>query len=185
MKQKIIGLSAFLMLFTYENSCANTIEMIDKKYDVKHICIQNNPKVIVDGYLPLLVKAFNEHGISTEVYKNKIPAHCRVMSTYTARYSWDMAQYLGSAEVAVFKDDSRIGYGTYDVSSFNFSKYASVQTKMMPIFNQMLVSYSKSTNTTIDSGIDSKLQEIKTLQEKGLITDKEYKTKRQELINKI
>ena len=43
------------------------IRPVDPSLNVQHVCIQENRKVTVDGFLPMLEEGFARHGISTQV----------------------------------------------------------------------------------------------------------------------
>ena len=66
-----------------------TINQLDATYNIKHVCIEENPKVIVSQFLGVIEDGFQNHSITTEVYVGERPSHCEFNLTYTALQSWD------------------------------------------------------------------------------------------------
>lgn len=69
---------------------------------VDSVCIERNDAVLMEGFLPALVKQIEARGVATEVYAGAPPADCRHRVTYTANWSWDMAMYLTYAQINVY-----------------------------------------------------------------------------------
>lgn len=63
--------------------------------------------------------------------------------TYTALQSWDFTTYLSHAELRLYKENLRIGYGIYhlDGGGLSLMKWGSVKSKMTPVVNEMLGQY--------------------------------------------
>ena len=70
---------------------------------VSHVCIEENPKVIVHDFLPVVQKGFKRHGITTEVYEKTMPNYCQYNLTYTALKTWDLAMYMHHAELWLYR----------------------------------------------------------------------------------
>jgi hypothetical protein len=45
-----------------------TVRRPDTNLAIKHVCIQENPKVWVSDFLPVLKDGFTRHGIATTIY---------------------------------------------------------------------------------------------------------------------
>jgi hypothetical protein len=138
-------LIAFLSILT---GCASkVVNPISKEHNISHICIENNPKVIVSDFLPVMEDEFYNHGISSEVfYLDNMPKSCNVRVNYVAFQTWDLKTYLTRAEIRVYKDKKRIGYGMFNedggFASLSLNKWKSVHEKMKPIFDELLKEYS-------------------------------------------
>lgn len=118
---------------------------LDRSYDVSHVCIEDNPKVIVGGFRETVSDIFQIHGITTETYYEDRPDHCNFKLTYTALRSWDLAAYLSHAELRLYESDKRIAYAEYHLRAgggFALNKWASVESKMTPVVNELLEQYS-------------------------------------------
>lgn len=121
------------------------VSQIDKSYAMDHVCIENNPEVIVSDFVPVIRGEFQNHFITTEVYDGTKPESCNFTLTYTALQSWDVTPYLSHAELRLFKDQTQIGYAEYHHNggnmSFALNKWASVKTKMAPVIDELLQQY--------------------------------------------
>ncbi|WP_417683221.1 Sbal_3080 family lipoprotein [Pseudidiomarina aquimaris] len=121
------------------------VNQVSRAHQVDHVCIENNPKVIVDGFVDTVTDIFYQRGISSEVYAPGMqPEHCEVVMMYTALRSWDFAPYLSYAELSLFKENTRIGYAEYRLrgkGGLALNKWASVESKMTPVVEQLLGQY--------------------------------------------
>jgi hypothetical protein len=106
---------------------------------LERVCIERNPKVIVEDFVPVVQTAFLSHGVTTVVYDAPVPADCRVVMTYTARRGWDMAPYLKYAELRLTDGCASIGEATYRHGGwFGLNKWAGTASKMNPVVNRLL-----------------------------------------------
>jgi hypothetical protein len=106
---------------------------------IERVCIERNPKVVVEDFLPVVQTAFMRHGVTTVVYDAPVPADCRVVMTYTARRGWDMAPYLKYAELRLAESGATIGEATYRHGGwFGLNKWAGTASKMNPVVDQLL-----------------------------------------------
>lgn len=135
------SLSLILPLFLVGCTTVN-VASIDKSYKISHVCIEKNPKVIVDEFLPVVRDEFSNHGITTEVYEgNVVPKKCTYHMTYTAFQTWDIAMYMHHAELKLFKGTTRIGDAEYHLNGkggFAPTKWASTKEKMKPVIDKLL-----------------------------------------------
>lgn len=121
------------------------VKPLDSSLEVTHIGIKRNPKVIVEDFLPLMRQKFKEHGITTEVFDESAPENCSVIATYTALQSWDFSTYLSHAEISLtnrdFKEVASAEYHLIGKGGLSFMKWQSVETKMSPVIDELLVQY--------------------------------------------
>ncbi len=120
------------------------VKQVDASYKIDHVCIENNPKVIVADFVSTVEDVFHDHSITTEIYNGIIPEHCQYKMSYTALRSWDVTPYLSHAELRLFKGMQRIGYAEYHLKGgggLALNKWASVKSKMTPVVNQLLAQY--------------------------------------------
>jgi len=196
--KKIILLVGIFTIILLSGCSTKTVVPVSSEYQLNHVCIEDNLKVKVGGFLGVVTDIFNEHGISTEKYEiNDKPTYCEVKMTYTATQKWDMAIYLNHAELRLYKNNQKIGYAEYHLTGgggLDLSKWASVKSKMTPIVEELLAQYEKKDvpirknnfkkQTTVQKmTIEVKLKKIKKMHNGGLITDHEYTTKRKQLLN--
>lgn len=135
----------FIFCCIFLTGCtAIEVMQVESSHNLKHVCIENNPKVIVSDFLSTVEDVFQDHKITTEVYSGELPKRCEFKLTYTARRSWDFTPYLSHAELRLFKDSERIGYAEYHLKGkggLSLNKWASVKSKMTPVVNQLLSQY--------------------------------------------
>jgi hypothetical protein len=111
---------------------------------IEHVCIENNPKVVVKDFVPILQEAFESHRISTEVYTSAIPDNCQFIVTYTALQSWDIVRYLAHAEVRVLRSGILVAYGEFHLvggGGYALTKYKSTREKMDSVMDKLLAGY--------------------------------------------
>lgn len=136
--------AAVALLMTVTGCTSIQVTPLDSSYKVSNVCIEDNPKVIVDGFVEAVTDVFHEHSITTEVYSGAIPAHCEYRMTYTALRSWDFTPYLSHAELTMFKGNEKVAYAEYHLTGkggFDFSKWDSVRSKMTPVVEELLSQY--------------------------------------------
>lgn len=121
------------------------VSQLDRSHSVSHVCVEDNPKVKVEGFIEVVSDIFQDHGITTEVYSGQRPEACEFKLTYTALRSWDFSPYLSHAELRLFKKNERIAYAEYHLrgkGGFALNKWASVESKMTPVVKKLLGQYS-------------------------------------------
>ena len=121
------------------------VRPVDPAANLKHVCIEENPKVIVADFLPVVREGFARHGISTQVYHpDDLPASCEYVLTYTALRSWDAAPYLSHAELHLANGGHEVASAEYHLvgkGGYSLMKWQGVKTKMDPVIDQLLASY--------------------------------------------
>lgn len=138
---RYIALSLVLLL----TACTSVdVRPVDASYNLLHVCVEKNPKVIVPDFVSTLEDAFLDHGIETNVYNGLMPDNCEYKLTYTALRSWDFSTYLSHAELRLYKGSERIGYAEYHLNGgggLSLMKWASVKSKMTPVVDDLLSQY--------------------------------------------
>jgi len=116
------------------------VRMVDPRLDnISHICIKDNPRVIVDDFVSVIEDKFMEHGISSEVFEGRPPDNCIYVLTYTARQSWDIATFLKYAEIKIRKNRKIIGSAIYKHGGgLALNKWHSTKDKMGPVIDKLL-----------------------------------------------
>ena len=123
-------------------SACTTVQVspIDAALDFQHVCIKNNPAVLVSDFVSVLEDRFARHGVTTEIFSNKKPESCEYVLTYTALRSWDMAPYLSHAELRITQNNRRVAAGTFHLEGgggLALTKYADTKTKMDPVIDKL------------------------------------------------
>lgn len=198
--KKIIYLTIVLIIGIATNGCTGKslkIEPLDTKvHQIDEICIEENTKVFDKNLLPVMIGAFKKHHINTKVYTDA-PNSCDYKLEYTAKSNWDMSMYLQSASIQLYDSDSTVIASVLYKSpdALNLSKYNSTEEKIYPVIDELLKGHVPPTKEQIQArkkkrqpeqnSFESKLDRIKKLHGKGLITDQEYAKKRQSLIDNL
>ncbi|MEZ6036254.1 MAG: Sbal_3080 family lipoprotein [Planctomycetota bacterium] len=114
---------------------------------VDEVLIVDNSAVKVEDFVEVMRGAFEDHGIRTRLVREE-PANTDVATlTYSALKSWDLATYLCQAEVTVRRGGRPIANAEYHLigkGGLSLFKWDSVETKMTPVYDQLLINYPKA-----------------------------------------
>jgi len=144
------------------------VKPLDASYDIKRICIRENPKVTISDFVPVISDGLNRHNIVSEFIasdldKEKIrsegketdryymnitqaPNSCEYNLIYTARRSWDFGTYLSTADIEILKKGDVIATANYHLinkGGLSLFKWQGVETKIAPVMDELLHFYSK------------------------------------------
>jgi len=120
------------------------VQPIDRSVNLKHVCIQDNPKVVVADFVTVLRDGFDRHGISTEVFSGSTPERCEYILTYTALQSWDVSTYLSYAELRLESKGRKIASAEYRLrgkGGLSLMKWQGTKEKMDPVIDELLKAY--------------------------------------------
>ncbi|WP_249910349.1 Sbal_3080 family lipoprotein [Pseudomonas fulva] len=142
------------------------------------MCIEENPKVMVSDFVPVLQQGFARHGITTQPYATIPWDQCPYVVRYTARRSWDMAPYLSSAELTVLgprrETLATAAYHLRGKGGLSLMKWQGTKSKMDPVIDQLLNNTQPiaapvvTPPATSESGKLSKQERLKQLQQQNL-----------------
>ena len=59
------NLIALFMILIISACTSIDVRPVDKSHNISHICIENNPKVIVSDFVSIVEDGFEDHGITT------------------------------------------------------------------------------------------------------------------------
>lgn len=117
---------------------------------ITDVCIEQNPKVIVADFLPVVRDGFDRHGIATRLVNKPAPQECEYVLTYTAFKTWDLATYLHHAELRLYqrlnKSEKLVGSANYHLiggGGFSLLKWQSTKTKMEPVIDKLLANVNQ------------------------------------------
>ncbi len=129
--------------------CTSTdVRPLQYDANLKEIKLLDNPKVIVDDFVPVMELIFSQRGIALK----RVPQFTQLDANeygirYSARRSWDFTTYLSDAYVNVYKGNLLIAYGKYHLTggawSLSLLKWQGVETKMKPVFDELLKNYPR------------------------------------------
>jgi hypothetical protein len=107
--------------------------------DVRRVCIERNPHVIVSDFLSVVQDGLRRHGIQSAVYDPPLPTDCQFVLTYTARQGWDLKNYLRYAELTLRDGGHTVGTAEYrHRGGLASSKWADTYTKISPVVDELL-----------------------------------------------
>lgn len=137
--KKLIQLSSLILVLA---GCSLPIEIRPPPAATKitELCIINNPKVLMDGFLPELKKQIRNYGISTQTWTAYNPDGCRYWLEYTANWRWDLVMYLIYADLKLYDHQILIGEAVFDNTGFGPRRYGAASDKLKaltgPLFAQ-------------------------------------------------
>ena len=171
-----------------------TVQPVDPALNVQHVCIQENTAVIIDDFVEYLQDDFARYGITTEVIGNQRPRHCEYVLSYTARRSWDMTPYMSTADLTLTRNGQRIANANYYLKGkggFALSKYASTESKLDNVVDQLLANYDENpveavepetSDSVFSANVEAELAQLNALRERGVITDAQYEDEKEQLL---
>ena len=171
-----------------------SVQPVDPALNVQHVCIQENTAVIIDDFVEYLQDDFTRYGITTEVIGNQRPRHCEYVLSYTARRSWDMTPYMSTADLTLTRNGHRIGSANYYLKGkggFSLSKYASTESKLDNVVDQLLAGYDEDpvaavepddADSVFSANVEAELAQLEALRERGVITDEQYEDEKEQLL---
>jgi hypothetical protein len=193
---KLLTISQFITILLLVGCTSIEVQKLDPTTKISHLCIEDNPKVIVRNFLSVVKKGFKRHGITTEVYEHSKPNYCEFHLTYTALKKWDLGTYMTHAELWLYSGKNNIAFAEYHLKGgggLALNKWASVESKMDPVINQLLSGFSPELvnayrkpipkNITEPSGdTENQLIKLKKWLDDELITEEEYKAEKQKVL---
>lgn len=171
-----------------------SVQPVDPSLNVQHVCIQENTAVIIEDFVQYLQDDFARYGITTEVIGNQRPRHCEYVLSYTARRSWDMTPYMSTADLTLTRNGHRIGSANYYLKGkggFSLSKYASTESKLDNVVDQLLAGYDEDpvaavepddADSVFSANVEAELAQLEALRERGVITDEQYEEEKEQLL---
>ncbi|MCH9692771.1 MAG: hypothetical protein K0U59_12050 [Gammaproteobacteria bacterium] len=132
---------SILAAATFVSACSIT-QNIEPAHITKgsELCIIENTKV-KEGFLKEFRSSLTSKGIPHRVVsKTSVPESCEWTSTYTARWSWDLAIYMSYAEIKVFHNGIPSGEAVYDSTrgSATMSKFIDAEPKIRELVNELM-----------------------------------------------
>ena len=188
----IAGLSAAIVL----SGCTSlAVQPVDEDLNVRHVCIQNNPQVTIEGFTGYLQDDFKRHGITTEVFNGQRPNHCEYVLYYTARRSWDIKAFMSTAELKLRRNSDLVASADYHLKGkggFSLTKFASTESKLDNIVDELLGERGGNPDAAVSqahgdsvfsTNIDAELQQLEQLRAHGVITDEEFVAEKSALLS--
>jgi hypothetical protein len=137
MKSRIILAGTVLALVS---GCAihQTVKPVER-FAAKEVCIIDNPAVR-PGFLDSYRRALTDKGyLVKQLPVGASIIECRITSTYTANWRWDLAMYMSFADIVVYDNGKPVGKVTYDATrgGGNMGKFIDASKKITELVNQL------------------------------------------------
>ena len=152
MTKQIIAAITFMITVQLAGcTAAINVKPVDRsRYQIDHVCIKENSKVIVPRFTDMLQEGFIKHGIKTDVYTT-VPESCKYSLQYTATQKWDFTTFLNDAHLKLYEGPRLIASADRDAPSgifggggINPSKWKSDRSKIFPLIDEMLKNFDSS-----------------------------------------
>jgi hypothetical protein len=140
------SVSAFGLALLVASGCTSIrVRPLAAQLRPQQVCIEENPAVIVPGFLDVLRSGFARHGIATRVFSGSVPpADCEYVLEYTALQSWDFVPYLAHAELRLERRGVIVADAEYHLvgsGGFSLMKWQSPKAKMDPVIDELLAAH--------------------------------------------
>mgnify|MGYP000245083908 CR=1 FL=1 len=113
---------------------------------ITDVCIQVNPRVTLEDFLPVVRDGFARHRIATRVVAQPAPEECEAVLSYTAQTNWDFVAYLIHANLTLKRGSQILGTAEYHLAAtggLSPFKWQSTKTKMDPVIDKLLAQVHK------------------------------------------
>lgn len=117
------------------------VKPVGSAVPLRHLCIQENPRVTVPGFVGILQEGIQRNGLTSQVFTGSPPPGCAYVLSYTALRSWDLGTYLSHAELRIDHDGRQIAAAEYHLrgkGGLALNKWKSAESKMAPVIDELL-----------------------------------------------
>ncbi len=121
------------------------VHPVSTKEQITQVVIRKNSKVAVSDFLEVLQDGFKRHGIATRVVEDDAELKDEYVLNYVAYRNWDMAPYLTDATISIDRNGRRVAEAEYHLKlkgGLSLTKWQGTKTKMDPVIDQLLASFS-------------------------------------------
>jgi len=113
----------------------------------KNLCIELNPAVTVQDFLPAVQQELNLRGVASRVFgEGTAPLTCEAILNYEATREWDdriasneALPYMNYARLTLRRDGALISSANYGIGGLGFDKWSSTRTKVKSMIDILLV----------------------------------------------
>jgi hypothetical protein len=139
-------LAIFVLVACVAGCTSVNVRPVSSELNITDVCIEENPKVIVEDFLSVVRNGFDRHGIATKVVNRPAPKECEYVLTYTALKTWDLGTYLHHAELRLESGGRLVGLAEYHLAGkggFSLMKWQSTKTKIDPVIDELLANIKR------------------------------------------
>jgi len=169
------------------------VKPVDTSLDLRHVCIEHNPRVQVSDFVGVLQDGFDRHGVSSEVLAGRDLDRCEFVLTYTALRSWDMAPYLSHAELRLRQRGRLVASADYHLrgkGGFSLAKWGGTRGKMDPVIDELLggrkqQAPARDEEIMIPNEVFDRIVALDERRRSGEITEAEFEIEKQKILGSL
>ena len=138
MKKTILFIGISIITFT-GCSIKQEVKPLTLKENTTEVCIEEN-KAVREGFLKAYKEVVEEKGYKVKLLEKDAPLNsCKLVSTYVANWTWDLAMYLVYAEIKIYNNTKLAGEAIYDArqAGGRLDKFISADKKVRELVNQL------------------------------------------------
>lgn len=114
---------------------------------IDNVCIQFNPSVGLDDFVPAVQRELRENRVDSRIYEQGMqPADCKALLRYSAFLDWGQramddrySAYLTFASMTLSTNDGRVlASANYESGRMGFDKWSSTQSKISGVVKALL-----------------------------------------------
>ena len=125
------------LLFVHGCTITQFVDPVEFSQD-NVLCIIENPSVR-PGFLYEYRSVLSEKGIPHKVVgKFSVPDDCEWTTTYVAKWNFDMALYMITAQIDVYRNGVRYGHAYYDSSQGGLDKFIDAESKIRELVEELI-----------------------------------------------
>lgn len=133
----LLFLAAFFL-----SGCAIKTQVVgpDQPLPVDRLYIKRNFDTRLDPVLGMIREKLEAKGIPYEVVNSEIPEGGQYHLEYTARWNWDLVDYLSRFQLSLYKNGRIIAGGEYNATTggANPAKFKDSEKKIEPVIDSLI-----------------------------------------------
>jgi hypothetical protein len=117
------------------------------------VCILRNEDVR-HGFLDAYTDALKAKSVQVKTLGESVNLNeCTTTSTYTARWTWDLALYMKYAEIKVYRNAALVGEALYDATwgGARLDKFINAENKIRELVDELFLTGKATVSITTDS----------------------------------
>lgn len=136
-----VGRTLVLLPICLAGCTAVRVKPVTAENQIEHICIQENPDVVITDFVTVMQQGFQKHGITSQLISAQELPGCSFIATYTAHRRWDVKPFLSDAQIDIYRDGRAIAAVNYHMrygGGYDLTKYADTSWKILPVVDHLL-----------------------------------------------
>jgi hypothetical protein len=152
LKSRTLFVALVALLAAAASGCSikQSVKPVDFSGQPMEVCILKNEDVR-QGFLEAYTSALNAKNLQVKLLAQTASLNeCATTSTYTARWSWDLALYMKYAKIKVYRSAALVGEAVYDATwgGGRLDKFINAENKIRELVNELFPTYQTGLLTT-------------------------------------